>query len=318
MAFIISGGASETTLQAGGGDIHLNLATPALRGESREVIIPSALDVRQHALGLVTGRTGVFSVFAVVRPVAGKDLREEAHAAYTDILKSLAGLHILRIWNHLPAINATVAGLENYQAFCVGRAEAFDQHYPTGGNAPSYPAGSALGIDDGSLVIFGIAVDAGVETHFFENPRQLPAYHYPPRYGPRPPTFSRASSSGAGISGDGSIYISGTSSVIQSETEHPFDLEGQLATTRSVLETLIAAIEEEHTPRLSLPDALGAAEFRLYIRDPADIDAATNWLKAHFPLNESNWRVVKADVCRRELLAELEISIHPGRVDDHV
>lgn len=313
MAFIINGGTSETTLRAAGGDIHLGLATPVLRGTATEVILPAALEVQHHEEGLITGQSGAFRVFASVQPRKGHDLRQLGYTAYGRILSHFAGCHILRIWNHLPAINDSVNGLENYQAFCIGRAEAFDRHH-TNENSVSYPAGSALGIDDDTLVVFGIAVAAGVATRYFENPQQVPAYRYPPRYGPRPPSFCRAASSDIRHPSNSSIYISGTSSVIQSETEHPFDLPGQLSTTHSVLESLIHAIKQAETPELRLPQALAAAEFRLYLRNPSAADTAANWMAAHFPLNEDNWRVVKADICRRELLAELEISIHPGRL----
>ncbi len=315
MAFITSSGCSCTDLSTSGSDIHLRLATPLLAGTATESIVPSELKISGDD-GIAIGRMGDLTAFALVQRRDGA-LRQQARRAYTAILRQLGQLRILRIWNHIPAINTHCDGIENYQAFCVGRAEAFDTHLTESGKPIEYPAGSALGINDDSLVIFGIGYDPMVPARFFENPNQIPAHQYPPKYGPRAPAFSRASISiNTEDHARSVVYISGTSSVVGSETQHPFDLSGQLSTTRDILDTLVGTIESEATLTQPLEQSFAAAEFRLYLRESKDTTLATEWLKNNFPLSNANWRVVKADICRRELLAEVEISIHP-KVDLH-
>ena len=62
----------------------------------------------------------------------------------------------------------------------------------------------------GPLAI-GFLAGRAVPRHF-ENPRQVPAFEYPAQYGPRPPSFSRATAVKAG---EGRwIFISGTAAVV--------------------------------------------------------------------------------------------------------
>lgn len=306
MPFSLISGASTTALDAHGGHLRLALTLPTLAGTPEECLLHHPLHLETQG-PLIIGQAGGHVVFAAAQPRTGA-LDRQTRSLYTSIFRHLPGVSLLRIWNHIPAINETQAGLENYQAFCVGRAEAFDQHFAATTSPATYPAGSALGIDDEYLVIFGLGSTSPHPVHHLENPCQTPAYCYPKHLSPRPPAFSRASLGGSPT--DPSLYISGTASVVGSDSEHPGALGPQLQTTRTLLDKLFQQIAQHN----AAPHAgwSASADLRLYLRDATQLPAAQAWLRESFPLREGHWRIVRADICRAELEAEIEVSLHPG------
>lgn len=122
----------------------------------------------------------------------GTGLSRATLAAYAQMLAitDAAGYpHLVRVWNYLGAINIQTHGVERYRQFNSAWQRAFTE----GGRAVTggVPAACALGTTAGSpLVIYFIASRSA--PVFIENPRQVSAYHYPPRYGAHSPVFSRA------------------------------------------------------------------------------------------------------------------------------
>ena len=106
---------------------------------------------------------------------------------YARTLRSLtrAGYpHLLRVWNYVPRIHDVSSGIERYRVFCKGRSEAFAAHY--GESFPHrLPAASAVGCPGETLVVHLLA--SREPGRHLENPRQVPAFRYPERYGPRSP-----------------------------------------------------------------------------------------------------------------------------------
>ena len=134
--------------------------------------------------------------------------------------------HFLRIWNYLPDINQECGGLERYRAFCAGRRQVLDAALAE--VETRLPAASALGFPasglhagdnsaEGGLRLYALAGRAVGEQ--IENPRQISAFHYPPEYGPRSPSFSRAVLKHWG-GGRYHLYISGTASVVGHASQH--------------------------------------------------------------------------------------------------
>ena len=212
--------------------------------------------------------------------------------------------HFLRIWNYLPDINQECGGLERYRTFCAGRRQVLDA--TLAGVETRLPAASALGFPasglragdnpaEGGLRLYALA---GRETgEQIENPRQISAFHYPPEYGPRSPSFSRAVLKHWG-GGRYHLYISGTASVVGHTSRHS-ELMAQLDETLVNLKALLA----EASQRAATP--LQPALLRVYVRP--DYDPA--------PLREHIAQAVgstvpmvflQADVCRQELLIEIE------------
>ena len=244
---------------------------------------------------------------------SGTPLERATHDAYRtlfDVLDTLGMPHPLRIWNTVPAINAVQFGIERYRQFNIGRQHAFDacRRALTGG----VPAACALG----SVVpVAGDALPAApLAIHFIasrtpadpvENPRQVSAYHYPAQYGPRAPTFARAAAWADGGAAP-VLFVSGTASIVGHRTVHRGDV---VAQTRETVANL-AAVLEQAARQGHGPFSLADLSYRIYVRDAGDAaalaeidrvlrDAAGPGVRPLF---------VHADVCRDDLLVEIEAS----------
>jgi chorismate lyase/3-hydroxybenzoate synthase len=191
--------------------------------------------------------------------------------------------YFVRMWNFVGSINEEDAGRERYQLFCAGRHDAFvDAGYH---HDVDLPAASAVGMQGRGLVTFFLAArEAGVQV---ENPRQIAAYHYPPQYGPKSPSFSRATM------WNGIVFVSGTSSVVGHKTVHHGDVDAQLDETLRNIEVVLG-----QTGR-TLKNVVAA---RTYIRNAADHERIAARLAEVFPVNLS----LEADICRKDLLLEIE------------
>ena len=107
--------------------------------------------------------------------------------------------HLIRAWNYLPAINDGSGDRERYRRFCLGRARALEAADVSG---QSLCAGTAIGGEEPMLRIYGLfGTRPGVNI---ENPRQISAYRYPRCYGPRSPSFARATAVAAN---DGQVLL---------------------------------------------------------------------------------------------------------------
>ena len=226
-----------------------------------------------------------------------------AQHAYADLFKSLEQTgcaHLLRVWNYLPRINADGGGLERYRQFNLGRQQAFVE----AGQAAfeGAPAACALGIHQGALCIRFLA--GRVAPVPVENPRQVSAYRYPPTYGPRSPTFSRAALAEIG-GGDVALFISGTASIVGHETVHQGDVRAQTEETLRNLGAVIDAANARATTRFDL----SAIDCVVYVRHVDDVPAVRSVLEealgkqAH---TVSHAVYLEADICRQDLLVEIE------------
>jgi len=232
---------------------------------------------------------------------AGKTpLQQATESAYRQVFALLDTLHypyLFRFWNYIADINTHSFGLERYHQFNLGRQDAFLAHgRDVVGNVP---AACALGTTAQGLLI--IAFLAGrVAPLNIENPRQISAYEYPQEYGPRSPTFSRASLVRLGQ--DEVLFISGTASIVGHATLHPADV---VAQTRETMANIKAVLAEAN--RLASPSwfDLSSLSYKVYVRHPADqaqIRAELERIVGTAP----NAIYLRADVCRQDLLLEIE------------
>ncbi len=277
----------------------LNLSLPVLAGPAEERIWGEAGEpVRAGAYTLFPGESGLAG-FAVAAPEA--DLEQAAGDLYRQLFALTAGLNFYRIWNYVPAINARVAGLENYRRFCRGRSLAFEENFGPG--FPAYlPAASAVGAAAGPLALGFVAGRAPARHH--ENPRQLPAFEYPREYGPRPPSFSRATV--VETARGRQIFISGTASIRGHLTVAPHDLDGQLACALENLRLIAAAAGG---PR-GLEAAAGRQRsFKVYIRHAGDFFRVRAGLERALLAPDDSVSYLNANICRSDLLVEIEAAL---------
>lgn len=214
--------------------------------------------------------------------------------------------HLWRVWNYLADINGETHGLERYRQFNIGRQEAYAacRRDATDGSAP---AACAIGLAGGPLSIAFLA--AAQPAQAIENPRQVSAYHYPADYGPRSPTFSRGAL--ARTDGRELLFVSGTASIVGHRTVHAGDAAEQ---TREAMRN-IAVVVDEANRLAARPFALPAADYRVYLRHAADY-AAVRAALAETPGIAEAAVFVQADICRSDLLVEIEALAAHVRVDD--
>jgi chorismate lyase/3-hydroxybenzoate synthase len=272
----------------------LKVDLPTLAGAGEESLLVGANEVGM-ADGFALFRAGGRLAGFAVAPVEA-DIEAAASDLYQSLFKVTRGLHLCRIWNYVPQINAVEQGLENYRRFCRGRSLAFEQHFGTGFKK-LLPAGSAIGAGRGPLALGFVA--ATTEPHHFENPRQVPAFEYPQQYGPRPPSFARATAltEAAGRQ----VFISGTAAIRGHATVAVGDLDGQIACTLENLR-LIAATA-------GAGDQLGAGwqrTFKVYLRHAADLPRVTARFSHELLRAGDDVQYLLADLCRADLLVEIE------------
>ena len=232
---------------------------------------------------------------------------ESAYQAIFDLTDKLKFPNILRFWNYLPDINGKSRGLERYRQFNAGRQDGFLERGRTViGSA--VPAASAVGCGAGPLTVCFLA-GRGRMPAAIENPRQVSAYHYPSDYGPRSPTFSRASV--ARVGNDDVLFISGTASIVGHRTLHPGDV---VAQTRETITNLSALVAEANRVAPWARFAPGDLCCKVYVRHEKDVIAVHDELRRG--LGESARLVfLRADICRPDLLMEVEATAsHPFSV----
>jgi chorismate lyase/3-hydroxybenzoate synthase len=231
---------------------------------------------------------------------ASTALLQATAAAYEEIfalLQETRHPHLIRVWNYLPEINLAADGDERYRHFNSARQTAFRNSGRS--TVGTVPAASALGSPAGSPISIYFLASSGPPT-MIENPRQTSAYHYPPKFGAHSPTFSRACVLG-GAAGT-NLFISGTASILGHETVHRGDVAAQ---THESLANIDALLTEANRIVGTTRYALDGLKFKVYVREPADIAAIETALAATV---QPTTPVVylQADVCREELLVEIE------------
>lgn len=255
-----------------------------VRYRHNDHLLLGCVDVAESDFGVTQGRP---------------PLQDLAHAAYRDIFDTLAATgfsHLVRCWNYLPAINRDDDGLERYRQFNIGRHDAFiaaAQSWQAGS-----PAASALGTDAGQVMLYFLASHAA--SLAIENPRQISAYDYPPEYGPRSPSFSRACL--LGLPGEDVLFISGTASIVGHATLHAGNVAEQ---TRETLRNITAVVEQANHKAGAVAFSCPALTYKVFIRYAEDMPTVAAILD-DFTGNKAGTLYLRADICRADLLVEIE------------
>ncbi len=291
-------GASAARIDRNAPTPALEVGLPVLGGSPDEIVLQTS-DASETHHGCVMFDAGSETAgFAVAPPDA--DLETAARDLYRQLFAATQGRRLYRVWNYVPGINAVHAGLENYRRFCRGRSMAFEDQFGIGYQR-QLPAASAVGANPGPLAIAFLAGDAA--PRHFENPRQVPAFEYPADYGPRPPSFSRATLVADQSHAKQQLFVSGTAAIRGHVTVAAADLAGQLACTRENLQIIAATA--------GAGAEFGAKDgwqrsFKVYVRHAADYDAVRQDLERHLLRPADAITYLQADLCRSDLLVEVE------------
>jgi chorismate lyase/3-hydroxybenzoate synthase len=261
---------------------------------------PAPLELWQVDADVSHGRDGALRwscgggwLFAAV------ELDEAAHGgpggaatlAYEQLRRLVEGraeCHVLRVWNHLDAINQGEGDAERYKQFCEGRATGMGAFFAEG-----FPAATAIGHHGpaGRLQVYLLACDQPGER--IENPRQVSAWCYPRQYGRTPPSFARAML----LPARDALAISGTAAVVGHASAHEADLRAQLEETFTNLETLLG--------RARLTSGFDTqSPLKAYVRHPADAARVHEFIRQRLP--GVPVLLLHGDICRSELLVEID------------
>lgn len=277
------------------------------------------------AIDVAAGRSGPALTIAdldrsrlVSTRIAGCDaldaprLERAVADAYAVLAEALAASnhHPVRFWNFVPGIHADMGdGRDRYMVFNAGRYAAFERWF---GQAALFtrtlPTASAVGIAAGDLTIHALgARESGVPV---ENPRQVPAYRYSARYGKLPPCFARATIVGR-PGADRRLLVGGTASIVGEDSRHDRDARQQALETFENLAELIGEARRQITgEQPEEPAAARAAfdaftELRVYVVRDADAPLLREMVEERFG-RTARIEFARADLCRRELLVEIE------------
>jgi chorismate lyase/3-hydroxybenzoate synthase len=278
----------------------LDAGVPVLAGAGLDNLYGDAQPAG-HAGSLALFRHHEWLVGGATLPLTD-GLEAAARRLYTDLLQATRELHLARIWNYVPGINAPgPGGFENYRLFSRARSLAFEQHYGPDFK-PLLPAASAVGTKVPALTIT-FAASPRVPRHH-ENPLQVAAYDYPAEYGPRPPSFARATLVAGPVSR--TAFISGTAAIRGHATFAPHRLLPQVECTL------------ENLRQISLTCGLGpnldrggrsARHFKVYVRHADDQAAVAEILERELLTKADQVSYLHADICREDLLVEIEVTL---------
>lgn len=230
-------------------------------------------------------------------PTALQQITAQAYARLFATLDSLGHPNLLRIWNYLAQINATSPQGERYHEFNSARRQAFLRAGRT--VEGQVPAASALGSEAGSpLVIYFLASASAARS--LENPRQVSAFRYPAEYGSDSPTFSRAAIAN-GLNGN-CLFISGTASILGHGTVHVGNVAAQ---TRESIANIAALAAEANQLSGANRYAIEALQYKVYLRHAAEVGEIRHELAQRLP-SSCPITYLQADICRRDLLVEIE------------
>lgn len=288
-------GASQPAVNANEAGIGIDLPIPLLSGMRDSRI--AELESDAHTVHLDHGATirdsqNLAGALCIPDPYP---LAEQTRQAYETVIRSCQDYALVRVWNYVPHINQHAGDLEAYRAFCKGRSEAFGDHQL------AMPAASAVGIHHPFLIIAFIATRHPV-VHV-ENPEQVPAYRYPQTYGPRPPSFSRASLIRR-EDGETRTFVSGTAAIKGHASMFPGSLADQVEVTLDNLGIMQREVAK-HRPGSPVSSQPFLGDTTIYIRKPDHAGEIIRLLDANSLLSPAA-RVVHADICRAELLVEIE------------
>ena len=289
----------------------MSVQTPVLGANARRYEIWESAQTAQSGArgrvqyrlgtGVVFGRLSVAeSEFAVTAREASA-LQGATELAYREIFAVVDALgmpHLVRVWNYLPDINGKSHGSERYWQFNSARQDSFIAcgRAVTG----AVPAACGVGSPPGTpLAIYFLASAAAPSV--IENPRQVSAYHYPPAYSPRSPTFSRACM--LDVPNGHMLFISGTASILGHATVHVGDAAAQARETVHNMEALLGAANRSTGAHAQI--AMTDLRYKAYVRHAADHAHIERELRAALG-SSVQVLYLHADLCRQDLLVEIE------------
>ncbi|MDO5571636.1 MAG: hypothetical protein Q4F97_09285 [Bacteroidales bacterium] len=221
---------------------------------------------------------------------------------------------IVRQWNYLENITGIIDNKQIYQEFNDSRSEFYSKESWEKG----YPSATGIGMSNGGMVIDINAVavlNDRVTVEPIDNRLQISAHDYSKNIlvgeknkNKTTPKFERAKcvyqiNEKPENFCNGNLYISGTAAIRGEHSISKNDIKEQTIVT---IENINELVNENNRllKNRNISECSNLSYLRVYIKNEQDYYSANEILKSIFPTIDIAY--VKADVCRDELLIEIE------------
>ena len=229
----------------------------------------------------------------------------ETYLRLFQYLNQLGYPHLFRMWNYIPRITQEEDDLERYRAFCLGRNRAFKETFKR--STSVMPAATGIAKNGTGRVDIYFLAHRNTQAIHLQNPRQTPAFRYPRRYGPRPPSFSRATYVPR-ERGRFELYVAGTASVVGSRSMYADDVRKQCDTT---IENIALLIGRNNLKNYNIAHSFALKDMdsiKIYYKRTCDLPVIREICEKRFSPH-SQKAYLHVDICRADLLVEIEGSI---------
>lgn len=217
---------------------------------------------------------------------------------------------VYRQWNYIGEITKELDSKQNYQVFNDVRSIYYDVADWFNG----YPAATGIGMEQPGVVIglYIINRESESEVISISNPRQIDAHSYsddvligdqleelPTRTTPK---FERAKAVVSNC--DGMVYVSGTASIIGEETVMLDDVVEQTRVTLENIDLLVDPTAQKELAKFNHFSSGSIHKLKVYVKDRENFKLVDDFMKES--VKDIPYLVVEADVCRDDLLVEIE------------
>lgn len=206
--------------------------------------------------------------------------------------------NIVRQWNYIEDILLVRGGEQNYQRFNNSRSKFYSKTEWLNG----YPAATGIGCNAGGVTVclYAIKPIKEVQIKSLQNPNQIDAHKYSEEVlvgdnEKSSPKFERGKL--ILFPNNDDFLVSGTASIIGEEAVGDTDAIQQTLTTLGNIEKLVDSCQ------LSI-NVSSFSNVRIYIKNDRDYNAIKKICDTRFP--NSPIIYLQADICRAELLVEIE------------
>lgn len=252
-------------------------------------------------------------------PDSKSNLQAKSEFAFENIKDILAKeemnfSNIIRQWNYIEKIiEVKYDGnclSQNYQVFNDVRAIFYGiDSWPLG-----YPAATGIGVFYGGVIIDFIAADyeKGAQIASIKNPKQVDAHQYSEEVliggaisscdKKAPPKFERGKL--VRIGSGANILVSGTAAIIGQDTTVNNNVGDQTQTTIENIMELVSKSNINNNVHGINIDQMKFIQVRAYVKFAKDIPIVRELCQKEF--HEAPIVFVEADICRGELLVEIE------------
>ncbi len=250
------------------------------------------------------------------------DYQHDTRKAASASLEMVAGIlhsenlsmnNLVRQWNFIGDILGMKEGFQNYQVFNEVRSEYYHKYRTIAG----FPAATGVGMKYGGVFLdfCALKADDAIKLEAINNPNQINAYEYGQQVlkgitgstdsVKHAPQFER------GMllinKTTGTLFVSGTASIIGQETIGKGDINEQTLVT---IENIRKVVDIERIKQLAGKHFMDQGRFsllRVYIKKQEDFNSVKNICYDHF--SGSPLIFIEADICRDDLLTEIEAEV---------